>query len=240
MLSRSQLMPKDLKLAMRRIAPGTALREGLDNIVNAKSGGLIYFGNFDEIRPIMDGGFLIDVPYTPNNLYELGKMDGAIILSEDCERILYANCQLIPRSDIETSETGTRHKTAERVAKMTTGVTVSISHRRNQITLYHRAHHYVLQDMNLLINLTSQGLQTLEKARILLDEALERVLTLEAEGYNPVGEKALCIQRGEHLMTLYHLMENYLLELGTEGQFFEMPAKEIIRGVEGHLKRLKI
>lgn len=239
MNGKNQQMPSDLKKAMSLIAPGTLLREGLDFILSARMGGLIYFGNFKEIQPIMDGGFFLDVPFTPNHLYELGKMDGAIILSENCDRILYANAQLIPRYDIETIETGTRHKTAERVAKMTNGVIVCISHRRNQITLYHKMHHYILQDINLLINLASQGLHTVEKARYLFDEAYQRATLLETEGYDPVTERTLCHQRGEHLMDLYHLMENYLTELGNEGRLFELPTKELIKGIDLQMKRLK-
>ena len=111
---------------LKLIAPGTAIREGLDNILKAKTGALLVFSDNKEVLDLVDGGFFIDEEYTPSKLYELAKMDGAIILSTDLKRILYANAQLIPSPEIETTETGTRHRTAERTAKQTGALVVSI------------------------------------------------------------------------------------------------------------------
>ena len=120
---------------LKMIAPGTPIREGLDNILKAKTGGLIVIGNIKEIENIVDGGFFVNVEFTPARLYELAKMDGAIILSDDLKQILYANAQLIPDFNITTVETGTRHRTAERVAKQTGNIVISISQRRGIITI---------------------------------------------------------------------------------------------------------
>ena len=87
---------------LKMIAPGTLIREGLDNILKAKTGGLIVIGDSKEVLDIVDGGFGINQDYTPSRLYELAKMDGAIILSSDLKKILYANAQLIPSSQIST------------------------------------------------------------------------------------------------------------------------------------------
>ena len=127
---------KNLLHALRKISPGTPLRQGLDNVLMAKTGGLIVLANDDQISEIVDGGFYIDADYSPAYLYELAKMDGAIVLSQDAKKILLANAQLIPDYSIETSETGTRHRTAERVAKQTGAIVISISQRRNIITVY--------------------------------------------------------------------------------------------------------
>lgn len=240
MEKQTQQMPSDLKKAISLIAPGTSLRAGIDNLVAGKMGGLIYFGKSEEVLPIIDGGFYIDVPYSPNYLYELGKMDGAIILSSDCHRILYANCQMTPRYDIETNETGTRHRTAERVAKMTSGVVVSISKRRNQITLYHKNHRYLMQDISLLVNLAAQCQQALEIARVSFDEAVRLFFDLSLEGRTDCQEEIdYCLTRGEHLLSLYDMMEGYMLELGSEGALFTQAVADLLADVESQMEDLK-
>ena len=126
----------DIIEVLKLISPGTPIRAGLDNILKSKTGGLIVIGDSKEVLDIVDGGFNINEEYTPSRLYELAKMDGAIIISSDLKKILFANAQLIPNSSIETEETGTRHRTAERTAKQTKQLVISISQRRNVITIY--------------------------------------------------------------------------------------------------------
>jgi diadenylate cyclase len=240
MEKQTRQLPQDLKKAISLIAPGTDLRAGLDHLVVGKMGGLIFVGKSEEILPITDGGFFLDVPYSPNYLYELGKMDGAIILSADSSRIMYANCQLTPRYDIETSETGTRHRTAERVAKMTSGVVISISQRRNQITLYHREHSYQMKDISLLVNLAAQCQQALQTARLNFDEALKIFFQANGEGRsNCQAEIDYCLFRGQHLLELYDLMEIYLLELGSEGHLFTQAISDLLNDVETQMNDLK-
>lgn len=124
-------MNMDLYETLKIVAPGTPLREGLDNIINARIGALIVLGNTKEVLDIVHGGgFYINCEYTPSNIYELAKMDGAIILSTDLKRIIYANSQLLPCHHIHSKETGTRHKTAERVAKQTNTLVISISQKK--------------------------------------------------------------------------------------------------------------
>lgn len=235
-----QPLPQDLKKAIALIAPGTALRAGIDHLVDGKMGGLIYLGKSEEIMPITDGGFFIDVPYSPNYLYELGKMDGAIILSADGHRILYANCQLTPRYDIQTSETGTRHRTAERVAKMTSGLVISISQRRNQITIFHREHRYLMKDISLLVNLAAQCQQALQAARMNFDEALRIFFEVSRDGRTDCQpEIDYCLFRGQYLLELYDLMESYLLELGSEGNLFTQAISDLLTDVESQMNDLK-
>ena len=131
---------------LKLIAPGTKIREGLENILKAKTGGLIVIGDTKEVLDLVDGGFNLNVDYTPSRLYELAKMDGAIVLSADLKKILYANAQLIPSPEISTNETGTRHRTAERTAKQTGEIVISVSQRRNVITIFKGDLRYVLQD----------------------------------------------------------------------------------------------
>ena len=157
---------------LKLIAPGTQIREGLENILKAKTGALIVIGDKKEVLDIVDGGFSIDVEYTPAKLYELAKMDGAIVLSGDLKKILRANTQLIPSSEIPTSETGTRHRTAERTAKQTGELVISVSQRRNIITLFKGDFRYVLEDTSKVITKANQALQTVEKYKKVFDNKL--------------------------------------------------------------------
>ena len=158
---------------LKIIAPGTALRAGLDNILKAKTGALIIIGDSKEILDIVDGGFKIDEEYTPARLYELAKMDGAIVISKDLKRILLANTQIIPSSKITTEETGTRHRTAERTAKQTGELVISISQRRNIITVFKGDFRYIIEDTAKIITRANQALQTLQNYKNVFDSKLK-------------------------------------------------------------------
>ena len=137
---------------LKMIAPGTPIRDGLENILKAKTGALIVIGETKDVLELVDGGFQLDIDYTSSRLYELAKMDGAIVLSDDFKKILYANAQLIPSSNVATTETGTRHRTAERMAKQTNSLVISISQRRSIITIFKGNHRYVLEDTSKVIS----------------------------------------------------------------------------------------
>ena len=154
---------ENITSVLKLIAPGTPIRDGLENILRAKTGALLLITDNSEIlKEIVDGGFTINEEYTSSKLYELAKMDGAIVLSGDMKRILYANAQLIPSHEIITTETGTRHRTAERTAKQTGELVISISQRRNIITVFKGTDRYVLEDTEVVLNKANQAIQTLE------------------------------------------------------------------------------
>ncbi len=153
---------KNLMDTLKMLAPGSIHREGLDNILNARTGALIVFGNEKDILDITDGGFNIDTDFSPTHLYELAKMDGAVLLSSDGRKILKANTQLNPNPKIETLETGTRHRTAERVARQTGHLVVSISQRRNIITIYKADMKYVFREINVLLTKANQPFRLLK------------------------------------------------------------------------------
>lgn len=166
---------------LKLVAPGTPLRAGIDNVLRANTGGLIVLGYNNEMMNIVDGGFFINSDFSPAYLYELAKMDGAIILSEDGKRILYANTQLVPNNNISSSETGIRHRSAERVAKQTGNLTISISQRRNVITLYQGEYRYSLKDIGVILTKANQAIQTLEKYKSVLDQSITNLGALEFE-----------------------------------------------------------
>lgn len=217
---------------LKLIAPGTEIREGLDNILKAKTGALIVIGENKEVMDIVDGGFNINVDYTSARLYELAKMDGAIILSSDFKKILFANAQLVPSQSISTTETGTRHRTAERVAKQTGNIVISISQRRGIITIYQNENRYVLEDTSRVANKANQALQTVEKYKKVLDN---RINLLNEYEFNDIVTLQIVIdtlQRAEMLMQVVEEVRKAIYELGTDGRLIEMQLDELTDGVE--------
>ncbi|MFW5647668.1 MAG: DNA integrity scanning diadenylate cyclase DisA [Candidatus Alkaliphilus sp. MAG34] len=217
--------------AIKMIAPGTSLREGLENVLKAMTGALIIIGYSEEIKGMVDGGFAINVDFSPAYLYELCKMDGAIILSGDCKRILYANTHIMTDASIQSMETGTRHRTAERVAKLTGQAVISISQKRHIITLYRGHSKYIVQDTNKILTKANQAIQTLEKYKSVLDQATINLSALEFENLVTVYDVATVIQRTEMVIKIVHEIEKYIYELGSEGRLVNMQMEELMANV---------
>ncbi|MDK2880261.1 MAG: diadenylate cyclase [Clostridia bacterium] len=220
---------------LKMVAPGTALREGLDSVLRAKTGALIVVGDAPEVLRFVEGGFHIDTDFTPAGLYELAKMDGAIVLSRDARRILYANAQLIPDPSIPSEETGIRHRTAERFARQTGALVIAISQRRGVITLYKGAERYSLQDISVILSKANQAVQTLEKYKGVLDKALINLTALEFEDLVTVYDVARVVQRGVMVLQVVKELENYICELGTEGRLITMQVEELLANVREEL-----
>lgn len=217
---------------VKLIAPGTKIREGLENILKAKTGALIVIGDSEQVLDIVDGGFNIEVEYTPAKLYELAKMDGAIVLSGDLKKILLANTQLIPSSDIPTSETGTRHRTAERTAKQTGELVISVSQRRNIITLYKGNFRYVLEDTSKVITKANQALQTVEKYKKVFDSKLSLLNEYEFNDIVTLENVIVSIQRAEMVMKVADEVRKAIYELGEEGRLLQLQLDELVEDLE--------
>ncbi len=226
--SRDEIITEILKL----IAPGTKIREGLENILKAKTGGLIVIGDTKEVLDLVDGGFNLNIDYTPARLYELAKMDGAIIISEDLKKILYANTQLIPSPSIVTSETGTRHRTAERTAKQTGKIVISVSQRRSVITIFKGELRYVLQDSSRVITKANQALQTAEKYKKVFDDKLNLLNEYEFNDIVTLQNVIVCIQRAEMILKVVDEVKRAIYELGEEGRLFQMQLEELLGNLE--------
>lgn len=216
---------------LKLIAPGTPIREGLENILKAKTGALIVIGENKEVMDLVDGGFNIDVDYTSARLYELAKMDGAIILSSDLKKILFANTQLVPPQSIPTQETGTRHRTAERVAKQTGNIVISISQRRGIITIYQGNNRYVLEDTSRVASEANQALQTVEKYKKVLDNRLNLLNEYEFNDIVTLQIVIETLQRAGMLMQVVDEVERAIYELGTDGRLIEMQLEELTDGI---------
>ncbi len=213
---------------LKIIAPGTKFREGLDNILKAKTGALIIIGDSEDIMNIVDGGFKIDEEYTPARLYELAKMDGAIILSKDLKRILLANTQIIPSSKITTEETGTRHRTAERTAKQTGELVISISQRRNIITVFKGDFRYTIEDSSKIITKANQALQTLENYKKVFDSKLKVLNEYEFNDIVTLDNVITCVQRAEMVRRVADQVQRSIYELGEDGVLVKMQLEELI------------
>lgn len=218
---------------LKLIAPGTPIRDGLENILRAKTGALLLItDNNDVIKEIVDGGFYINEEYTASRLYELAKMDGAIVLSGDLKRILFANAQLIPSRDIETRETGTRHRTAERTAKQTGELVISISQRRNIITIFKGNFRYILEDTNAVLNKANQGIQTLERYKKVFDNKLSILNEYEFNDIVTLKNVIDVIQRAEMVRRIADEIRRQIYELGNDGRLVNMQLEELMGGLE--------
>jgi diadenylate cyclase len=217
--------------ALDVVAPGGALREGIDNIVHAHTGGLIVVGELDEISHMLSGGISLDIDYTPAMLYQVAKMDGAIVLNAEATKIAWVNVQLMPDPTILSSETGTRHRTAERVSKQTDALVIAISQRREVVSLYVEGAKYILQDIPAVLAKANQGLATLDKYRLRLDEVSARLTVLEFEGRTVLHDALSVLQRAELVTRMAVEVERYIVELGTEGRLIEMQLEETMVGV---------
>ena len=218
---------------LKLISPGTPIRDGLENILRAKTGALLLItDNNDLIKEVVDGGFSINEEYTSSKLYELAKMDGAIVLSGDLKRILFANAQLIPSREIETRETGTRHRTAERTAKQTGELVISISQRRNIITIFKGNDRYILEDTDVVLNKANQGVQTLERYKKVFDNKLSILNEYEFNDIVTLENVIVAIQRAEMVMRIVEDIQSQIYELGNDGRLVKMQLEELIGGVE--------
>ncbi len=217
---------------LRRVAPGTGLREGLDRILQARMGALLVIGDGPDVLSICSGGFLIDSEFSPQRLFELAKMDGAIILSGDRMRIARANVHLVPDSSISTSETGTRHRSAERVAKSVPVTVVAVSEELSVITVYRDNFKHQLKPTHTIFNRANQALATLERYKERLDGVLANLDNLEVAKSAKFKDVVTVLQRGELVRRISEEIAWYLLELGSDGRLLALQLDEVYLGFE--------
>ncbi len=231
-------MSEEMLDILKILAPGTMLRNGLDNILKAKTGALIVMSESEEVEKISDGGFTINVEFNPSNIYELAKMDGAIIISRDGKKILKANVQLVPDYKIKTKETGTRHRTAERVAKQTNELVICISERRGIITIFKGDIRYVINETSSVIMRANQTLEALEKYKSVFDSMLNILSEHEFDDIVSLETVANTIYRSEIIMRMETEVTRNIVELGDEGRLVNMQLEELIANVEQEEKKI--
>jgi diadenylate cyclase len=213
---------------LAQVSPGTPLREALDRIVRAKMGALVVAGDTAEVLGLCSGGFMLDAPFSPQRLSELAKMDGAIILAGSGGRIARANVHLVPDPSVPTSETGTRHRTAERVARQLLDIPViSVSEEMGVLTVYVGENKHVLQEIPRLLDKAGQALQTLGRYKERLEEAGNSLAALEVEDLVTLRDVAAMIQRSETVRRIADEIETMIVELGVDARLLRLQVDEL-------------
>jgi diadenylate cyclase len=218
--------------ALAAVAPGQPLREGLDRILQASMGALIVVGDGPEVLNICSGGFLLDAEFSPQRLSELAKMDGAIILASRATRIARANVHLVPNPNVPTSETGTRHRTAERVARSIDVPVISVSEDMAVIAVYRHDEKHPLEPIPRLLARANQALQTLERYKNRLDEVSGALSALEVEDLVTVRDVVTVLQRAEMVRRIAEEIEGHIVELGVDGRLILLQLEELMGGVD--------
>src|SRR5918911_4760904 len=218
--------------ALAGVSPGRPLREGLDRILQAGMGALVVVGDGPDVLNVCSGGFLLDAAFTPQRLSELAKMDGAIILASDASRIARANVHLVPNPHVPTSETGTRHRTAERVARSIPVPVISVSEDMSSIAVYTGEVKHPVEATPRLLNRANQALQTLERYKNRLDNVSGSLSALEGEDLVTVRDVVLLLQRAEMVRRIAEEIYGYIVELGTDGRLIRLQLEELMGGVE--------
>jgi diadenylate cyclase len=221
----------ELLAAIAKIAPGTGLREAVDDVIRSHEGALIVVGHPDELSFLYSGGIRLDAPFRPQLLYELAKMDGAIIVDEAIKRLAWANVQLMPDPTILTAETGTRHRTAERVARSIDVPVIAVSEAMATIAVYRNDLKHTTQSAGWLIDRSSQALSTLQRFRARYDDALSTLTRLEMEDTVSVRDVVSVLQPGEMVRRIAEEIEGHLVELGSDGRLIHLQTEELSSGV---------
>ncbi len=221
-----------LRATLASIAPGTILRDGLERILRGRTGALLVLGHDRVVESISTGGFALDVPFTATGLRELAKMDGAIILDREATRIIRAAVHLMPDPAIPSEETGTRHRTADRVARQTGLPVISVSQSMQIIAAYVGELRHELEDSGQILSRANQALATLERYKMRLDEVSSTLSALEIEDLVTVRDVAVVAQRLEMVTRIAREIEDYVLELGTDGRLLSLQLEELITGVD--------
>jgi len=221
-----------LRTTLRNVAPGTSLRDGLERVLRGHTGALIVLGYDRGVEALCSGGFALDAEFSATRLRELCKMDGAVVLSENLDRILRAGVHLVPDPTIPTEETGTRHRTAERVARQTGHPVISVSQSMSMIGLYLDGRRYVLDDSAAILSRANQALATLERYKLRLDEVAGTLSALEIEDLVTVRDATVVSQRLEMVRRIASEIDGYVVELGTDGRLLSLQLEELMAGVE--------
>jgi diadenylate cyclase len=217
--------------AIATVAPGTALRQAVDDIIRSHEGALIVIGEPDELSFLFSGGIRLDAPFRPQLMYELAKMDGAIIVDTAVKRLSWANVQLMPDPTIPSDETGTRHRTAERVAKQTGALVVSISQQRETVTNFVGPARYKPDPSGDVLAKTNQALATLDTYRQRLEQVLTRLTALEFQNAVVLDDVLVVLQRAEMTSRMSERIQRDCVELGGEGRLIRLQLEELVGDV---------
>ncbi|WP_375480726.1 DNA integrity scanning diadenylate cyclase DisA [uncultured Jatrophihabitans sp.] len=221
-----------LRGVLATVAPGTSLRDGLERILRGNTGALIVIGADATVQSLCTGGFPLDVEFSATRLRELCKMDGAVVLSADGGRIVRSATHLMPDPSVPTEESGTRHRTAQRVALQTGFPVISVSQSMRIISLYIGDGRYVLESSAEILSRANQAIATLERYKMRLDEVSQALSALEIEDLVTVRDAAIVSQRLEMVRRIADEVTGYVVELGTDGRLLALQLDELLAGTD--------
>ena len=221
-----------LEEAIRCTAPGTALRNALDMILAGRLGALICIGDTERVLASGNDGFPLNIAFTSNRLFELSKMDGAIVIDEDLTTILRANFHLNPDPSMPTSETGMRHRTAARMSMVTDAIVVSVSERRSHIAIYVRGRSFQLRSASDLGNEVNQLTIAMQTSRDSLDALLSRLTALEFDNYVTLADITRVYGGFELLLQAASQVCSFLPQLGTNDKIVRRQLEQLAGGME--------
>ncbi|MFI5780045.1 DNA integrity scanning diadenylate cyclase DisA [Nocardia sp. NPDC051570] len=222
-----------------RLVPGTDLRDGIDRILRARTGALIVLGYDEAVEQICDGGFDLDVEFSPTRLRELSKMDGAVVLSTDGGRIRRANVHLVPDPLLPTTESGTRHKAAERTAAQIGCPVVSVSRSTGIVTVYAHGSRHLIQPSETILARANQAMATLERYRTRLDEMTRQLSTVELGDVVTVRDVLTVMHCLELVRRVAREIEADVGELGVDGRQLALQLAEVVGNADG-MRRLVV
>ncbi|MDP9480622.1 MAG: DNA integrity scanning diadenylate cyclase DisA [Actinomycetota bacterium] len=227
-MSQGRRLSADLKETLEFVAPGTEIRAAIENVILAGNGGLMVFADPAELGGrVVSGGMRLGCDLTPMRLYELSKMDGAIVVSPDLSTIHRANAQLTPDPDIPSQETGLRHLAAHRTACQTGARAIAISNRRKVVTLYPGEHRpRVLDPVGVVLGKAGSAIVTLEKFARRLREQTRLLSVHEYEGTATLAEVVGVLTTFEYTAHIAERVEDYVAELGTEGNLIALQLEQ--------------
>ena len=221
-----------IREVLAMVAPGTALRDGLERILRGRTGALIVLGWDRTVEQLANGGFVLDVAFSATRLRELSKMDGAIVMDGVAQTIHRAAVQLVPDPNLPTEETGTRHRTADRVSRQTRHPVISVSKSMNIVAIYVDGRRHVLEDSGEILSRANQGLATLERYKARLDEVSSTLSALEIENLVTIRDVCVVAQRAEMVRRIRREVDNYVVELGTAGRLLSLQLNELVAGID--------
>ncbi len=223
-------------MAQDQLIPGQALRNGVDLIADKKTGALIVVGTSARLEKISSGGIALNnCSYTPEMLSELAKMDGAIVVDISVNNILKANVHLNPSDDIATSQTGTRHRTAERVSVETQLSVVAVSEESSTIKVFNGNDVNELEESSIIFGRVNESLQSVDRTRRRFDDAVLELGELEIENTLTNQQVLEVIQRGELLGRLSQQVRKEAIDLGEDSGLVMIQIDSLESGVRNTL-----
>jgi diadenylate cyclase len=145
-------------------------------------------------------------------------------------RIVKANTHLQPDGSFPSTETGARHRTAERMAAHTGLPVLAVSETRGVATIFLPGLKHELETAAALLTRTNQLLLTLERFRRRFDTAVERLDRFEVNGLVTIRHVVSVLQRMELMHRIGTRIELDTVGLGGQAEFVDLQYGDLLSG----------